>query len=144
MSSPVVTVFINTRFEGVHRWADAPDGPIEHLRNPHRHEFHVRVEVLVSHDERDVEFLTLKAEVDNWLDDHLSYRNAEVGLLELSCESMARKIWEWLGSEDYTPVAVSVSEDGENGATLARSISECQMSSVMHQAFKLYLESQPK
>lgn len=117
--TPLISVFITTRFEGVHCWPDAPDGPVEHLRFPHRHEFHVRVEVVVEHDERAVEFLTLKAEVDEWLDENLSFRNPGVGVVDYSCEAMARLLWGWLRSKDYKPSHVTVSEDGENGSTLS-------------------------
>lgn len=114
---PQVSIFITTTFEGVHRWADAPDGDVEFLRFPHRHLFHVRIEVLVAHDERQIEFLTFKSQVDDWLFNNLSWAN--VGLLELSCEAMARMLWTAMNEEfGMFPVSITVSEDGENGATV--------------------------
>lgn len=101
-------VFCNTRFIGFHRWPDAPDS-VGYLRSLHRHEFHVKVSVIITHDNRHVEFITLKQDVDNFLE-VTDFPEAS------SCEMMCDRIAEHLDSLGYNVNEVEVSEDGENGA----------------------------
>jgi 6-pyruvoyl-tetrahydropterin synthase len=117
MPSPQVSIFINTTFEGLHFWPNAPDS-VEYLRYPHRHVFHVNVEIAVKHDERDVEFITFKDEVNKWLYRNLDCRGPNVSVVTYSCESMARLLWEHLAAQRYSVISITVSEDGENGARL--------------------------
>jgi len=103
---------VRHRFAGVHCWADAPDGPHAHLRNPHRHEFHVAVDFQQFHDDREIEYLTFK----DWLESVLAAWPLNLG--GRSCEMMAAHIHkaceaQWGAMRDYR---VEVSEDGENGA----------------------------
>jgi predicted glycosyltransferase involved in capsule biosynthesis len=105
-----VRVYATTRFEGFHRWPDAPD-EVAFLRNRHRHVFHVRAEKAVSHDDRDVEFILLKRAVE-----------AEIKTVSLeeetetwSCERWASELLQRLQLDK-----VDVSEDGENGAVVER------------------------
>lgn len=102
------TVFCTTRFEASHSWPAAPD-PVAFLRDPHRHEFHVRVEVRVDHDDRDIEFIMLKREVDRFIAEDL-------GEVNFSCEMYADAIKAHVEDEYGRPARVEVSEDGENGA----------------------------
>lgn len=127
-------VFCTTRFIGFHFWKDAPNS-VAFLRDPHRHEFHVKVTVVVSHSDRAVEFITLKRAVDVFIhnrqwclmkDDDIVYMNDEPVMLgplansfetaySLSCEQIADAIGQHLRREGYAVKAVEVSEDGENG-----------------------------
>lgn len=104
---------VQTRFVGYHRWDEAPDH-VSHLRETHRHEFHVKVKVEQFHDDREVEYLTLKREVDDILETFPS------DLGESSCEMIAKDIIYVLhkrydNDRDYR---VEVFEDGENGAVV--------------------------
>lgn len=106
------TVWITTQFVGFHLWDDAPPHR-EYLRALHRHVFHVRVELSVAHDDREIEYHDLKDEVDGYI------HRAEWGPA-WSCEAMARDLLDSLrlghpGREFYQ---VTVSEDGENGSTI--------------------------
>lgn len=103
-------IFVTTRFEGIHCWPDAPD-EVAFLRSPHRHEFHVRLEIEVYHAEREVEFIIEKRALDAWL------RSADFDT-SASCETMACAIFEWARSRHPVErcIKVEVSEDGENGA----------------------------
>jgi hypothetical protein len=103
------TVFCTLRVEGFHLWPGAP-AEVAFLAHSHRHEFHVRVEVSVSHDNRQIEFITLK----RYVADYLS-RNPISG--EESCEMVAQRISEFvIVDRGWTPVRIEVSEDGENGS----------------------------
>ncbi len=99
-------VFITTQFEGFHRWKDAPD-KWAYLRDWHRHIFHVRLEIPVEHNNRDIEFIDLKARVHDYL---CGWTNR----FELSCEQIAGDLL-----AKFSASRVEVSEDGENGAVVA-------------------------
>lgn len=101
-------IWVTTSFVGFHRWKDAPS-EVEFLRHFHRHVFHVKLFVPVSHDNRDVEFLQLKDRLDAYL--VLTFGGEG---FEHSCEQIASMIL------DVYPHATrcEVSEDGENGATV--------------------------
>jgi hypothetical protein len=102
-------IWVTFQKEGIHKYPDAPEG-VEFLKYPHRHMFHFRVEMEVFHDDRDVEFILLKRELEALYD---------VGTLQLdykSCEMMADDLYEYL-EDKYAErdVVIEVSEDGENG-----------------------------
>ena len=102
-------IWITTQFEGIHAWPDAPE-EVSFLSCPHRHMFHVKVEVSVTHDDREIEFILFK----RWLDGVLSERYDEMAK---SCEMMAKEIIELVREEwGDRSIVVEVSEDGENGA----------------------------
>jgi len=103
---------VRFRFDGTHYWADAPDGAEAHLKNEHRHEFHATVEVEQEHDDRDVEYLLLKARLSD------QFRGGAMG--RRSCEMMAGSILRWLRAQygESRGYRVTVEEDGENGARL--------------------------
>ena len=98
-------VWVTTSFIGYHRWRDAPE-PVAFLRDFHRHVFHVKVMVEVTHDDRQIEFIMLKRELDNYLEENLAERQ-----FDLSCEQIALILL-----REYKANMVEVSEDGENGA----------------------------
>lgn len=104
-------VWVTYRFVGFHKWADAPNQRA-YLRDAHRHVFHVQLHVSVAHDNRDIEFhdlLDQLAAMCNALD------HRQLG----SCEQIAHAVA--CATHDKWPrrrVRCSVSEDGENGATV--------------------------
>lgn len=108
MTAPTRTrIFIRTRFEGFHLWESAP-GEVAFLRVLHRHVFHVQLDMVVTHDDRDREFILLKREVDA----HLAVQARAPEVRTWSCEAWARHLL-----ERFPPATrVEVSEDGENGA----------------------------
>ena len=101
-------VFATTRFEGFHLWKDAPE-EVNFLRLRHRHVFHVRAEREVSHDDRDVEFILFKREVERVIRQAQQSPAVETW----SCERWATYLLERLGL-----IKCEVSEDGENGAVV--------------------------
>ncbi len=86
---------------------NAPE-KVKFLRDPHRHEFHVTLTMEVSHDNRDIEFIQLKEQLDGYL--RVNWENSSSGN---SCEQVAKHILNY-----FDAYSVSVSEDGENGATV--------------------------
>jgi hypothetical protein len=106
------TIFVNTQFSALHYWPNAKP-PVEFLKNPHRHMFKVNLVVGVQHNDRDVEFLQLKSELDNFLKYSYADKTSDA-----SCETMAHTIINKFQSAGYDVRCCSVSEDGENGATV--------------------------
>ena len=104
------SVFITTRFEGFHCWPEAPE-QVSFLRDMHRHVFHVRLEVEVGHQDRDVEYILLKRDVDSYIE---KIRKTPV-TDTWSCET-----WASVLLEQFQAMSVEVSEDGENGAVCRR------------------------
>jgi len=102
-------IWVTFQREGIHKYPDAPDG-VEFLKYPHRHIFHFRVELEVFHDDRDVEFILFKRELE------ALYGNGTLELDFKSCEMMAEDLSEFI-MENYPgrDLIISVSEDNENG-----------------------------
>jgi hypothetical protein len=106
------TIFVTFQKEGIHRYPLAPK-EVEFLRHPHRHMFHFRVEMAVFHDDRDVEFIMLKRELE------ALYSDKTLTLEYKSCEMMAKELLNYLlTAYPDRDITITVSEDGENGATL--------------------------
>lgn len=103
---------VQTRFEGYHRWKDAPED-VEFLRNTHRHIFHVKLQIEVEKNNRELEFIRVK----DWLNEMLD----RVAVGERSCEDLCELILKST-KDKYgdRKVKVEVSEDGENGAIVER------------------------
>lgn len=106
------TIFVQFTKEGIHKYPDAPEGVV-FLRNPHRHIFHFRVTVDVFHNDRDIEFILFKRELEN------QYTGGTLEMNHKSCEMLAEELIGYI-STTYPGrnISVEVSEDGENGATL--------------------------
>lgn len=103
-------VYCKTTFIALHKWDKAPD-EVKFLRDAHRHVFHVKVTVIVTHDDRAVEFITMRKELDGCIS------NWALDLGGKSCEMIADMIAKAMHDMYYRVIEVDVSEDGENGAT---------------------------
>ena len=102
------SVVVRTNFEGIHRFADAPQ-EVAFLQEPHRHIFNVEVEMEVFHDDRELEFIMVKRNLNKYL-------YAKPFGIRHSCEQMARDIAKFLACEyGERQIIVSVFEDNENG-----------------------------
>ena len=100
-------------FAGIHHWDGAPDD-ISHLRNPHRHLFHVQIVKDVTHLDRDVEIILLGKYARAWMMG--SFKRLKCGSLDLgqlSCEMIAEMFVKKLELH-----SCRVLEDGENGAEI--------------------------
>lgn len=105
-------ILVRTKFEGIHRWAQAPD-EVAFLRDFHRHEFWVDLKIEVFGDDRELEFILVKRSLDSYL---TTFKQP----MEQSCEMIAKQCISWAtqkyGRSRY--VSCSVFEDGENGAVV--------------------------
>lgn len=106
--STKASIWVTTSFVGFHYWSDAPD-EVDFLRNVHRHVFHVKVCVEVTHCDRQVEFFLLKKDVNKHCQELFEGRT-----FPYSCEMIAQSLVGLLNQ--YKVLWVEVSEDGENGA----------------------------
>ena len=108
------SINVTTSCEFIHSYPDAPE-EVSFLREPHRHMLHIVAEIEVFSDDRELEFIIVKRDLDFYL-----------RFLELdkhstrSCEMIGRSIIDHLQEEYGTnrDITVSVSEDGENGAVV--------------------------
>lgn len=111
------SVWITFQKEGVHRYPAAATDPrlaaVSFLANEHRHMFHFRVELQVFHDDRDIEFILLKRELEGL------YTQGTLQLNNMSCEMIAKELLVYI--KQYHPhrdCTIEVSEDNENGCRL--------------------------
>lgn len=107
-----VEIFCTLQIEGIHHWPDCNIEEVSYLSNPHRHMFHIKAHKLVGHDNRDIEFIKLKHDIEafmyaSYMDETLQLANFE----DKSCEMLARELCLEFGLN-----RCEVSEDGENGA----------------------------
>ena len=104
-------IYVTFQKEGIHKYPAAKDlEGVEFLQYPHRHMFHFKVYLEVFHDDRDVEFILLKRELE------ALYEGGALDLNFKSCEMMADDLYGYI-KETYPDreVWIDVSEDGENG-----------------------------
>ena len=107
------SIFVTFQKEGIHRYPDAPNG-VEFLKHPHRHIFHFKATVSVEHNDRDIEFILFKRELESM------YVDGAMQIDYKSCEMLAEELIDYI-TDKYPNrvISVEVSEDGENGATLS-------------------------
>lgn len=106
-------IVVKFQVEGTHCWPECPIDEVKFLRDPHRHMFHIQATKKVGHNDRDVEIIKLKREMQQFL---LSCYGDEVGTCDfgrMSCEDIAELL-----IEDFKLHSCQVLEDNENGAIL--------------------------
>ena len=119
---PNKMIWVTFRKEGIHCYPAAATDPnlatgdqydVSFLANPHRHIFHFRVWLSVTHNDRDVEFIQFK----RWLEQLYSSTQSVLSLDHKSCEMMSDELYDTI-SQKYPnrEVWIEVSEDGENGS----------------------------
>ncbi len=119
-------IWVTFQKEGIHKYPAALDDPklatgdeydVSFLGYPHRHIFHFRVCIEVFHDDRDIEFIQFK----RWLE-KLYSNDKSGGVLILdykSCEMICDELAETINQKyPKRKLEITVSEDGENGATI--------------------------
>ena len=111
---PKTNIIINTQVEGIHNWPGCDIKEVEFLKFPHRHLFHICCKKEVNHDDRDVEIINLKREINSFLESIYAAPNSSTLIFESkSCEMIARELL-----ETFKLNYCSVLEDGENGAEI--------------------------
>ena len=117
---PNKMIWVTFRKEGIHKYPAAATDPtlatgdeydVSFLANEHRHIFHFRVWIGVTHNDRDIEFIQFK----RWLEK--LYSDAILQLDHKSCEMMSDDLYDVI-SKKYPSreIWIEVSEDGENGS----------------------------
>jgi hypothetical protein len=117
---PNKMIWVTFNKEGMHKYPAALTDPnlatgdeydVSFLGYPHRHIFHFKVWIGVTHDNRDVEFIQFK----RWLEN--LYSQGTLQLDYKSCEMMAEDLYEQIAAKHPgREVWIEVSEDNENGA----------------------------
>lgn len=111
-------IFVTFQKEGIHKYPAAATDPmladVSFLGYPHRHIFHFKVTIDVYHNDRDIEFILFKRELENL------YKDSVMMIDFKSCEMLAEDLIDYI-SKKYPnrKIIVEVSEDGENGAILS-------------------------
>ena len=115
-------IWVTFQKEGVHCYPEAATDPtlatgdqydVSFLASPHRHIFHFRVDIGVSHLNRDIEFIQFK----RWLEN--LYNQGTLQLNYKSCEMIADDLYAQITSTySNRDVIIEVSEDGENGCRI--------------------------
>ena len=117
---PLKMIWVTFQKEGIHKYPAALTDPalatgdeydVSFLGYPHRHTFHFKVWIQVTHNDRDIEFIQFK----RWLEN--LYKGNLLQLDYKSCEMMSDELFDSI-SDKYSgrEVWIEVSEDGENGS----------------------------
>lgn len=109
-------IWVTFQKEGLHKYPAALTDPkldgVSFLGYLHRHIFHFRVELEVFHDDRDVEFILFKRELESL------YNTGTLQLDFKSCEMISDDLAAYINDKyPNRNIVITVSEDGENGAT---------------------------
>ncbi len=108
-------IFVRLEVEGLHCWPAAKNlfPEVAYLSDLHRHVFHVECKKEVTHTDRDVEFIMFKHDIKAYFGKYYdpAVRMCDFG--SMSCEMIAKELL-----EKFDCAAVTVSEDGENGALI--------------------------
>jgi len=115
-------IFVTFQKEGIHKYPAAATDPalatgdeydVSFLGTPHRHIFHFNVAIEVFHNDRDIEFIQFK----RWLEK--LYAGGTLELNYKSCEMISDDLYEVIATRyPDRDIEITVSEDGENGATI--------------------------
>ena len=115
-------IWVTFQREGIHKYPGADTDPnlatgdeydVSFLGFPHRHIFHFKVAIQVTHNDRDIEFIQFK----RWLEN--SFKSGVMQLDHKSCEMICDDLYEFIASRyPNRDIEITVSEDGENGATI--------------------------
>ena len=113
-------IWVTFQKEGIHKYPAALDDPalatgdeydVSFLGYPHRHKFHFRVAISVTHNDRDIEFIQFQ----RWLEN--LYKEDVIQLDYKSCEMMSDDLFDQISAKyPGRDVKIEISEDGENGA----------------------------
>ena len=116
------SIWVTFTKEGIHKYPAALDDPalatgdeydVSFLGYPHRHTFHFKVQIQVTHNDRDIEFIQFK----RWLEN--LYKEDILELDYKSCEMISDDLYQHINNK-YPGrfVVIDVAEDGENGCQI--------------------------
>lgn len=112
-------IWVTFSREGIHCYPDALQNPklatndeydVSFLGYPHRHQFHFKVWITITHNDREIEFIQFKRYLEKL------YDQGTLNLNSKSCEMIADDLYDKI-YEKYPEreVWIEVSEDKENG-----------------------------
>lgn len=122
-------IWVTLQKKGFHRYPDAPE-EVKYLRDVHRHQFHFKVGVEVTHDNRDIEFHMFQTFLEGLFD------SGDLNVDYKSCEMMANDLYEEI-EKKYGKLRtfISVAEDLECGAFMTYNFDDAREElAVMHAA----------
>jgi hypothetical protein len=115
-------IWVTFQKEGIHKYPQALTDPnlatgdefdVSFLGYPHRHMFHFKVTIEVTHNDRDIEFIQFKRDLVGL------YDKGAMQLDYKSCEMIAQDLAKYIQSKyPGRELVIEVSEDGENGCTM--------------------------
>jgi len=115
-------IYVTFTKEGIHCYPDALTNSnlatgdkydVSFLGYPHRHIFHFRVSISVSHNDRDIEFIQFK----RWLES--LYSDKVLELDRKSCEMISDDLYLLIANKyPNRDIHIEVSEDNENGCKI--------------------------
>lgn len=115
-------IWVTFQREGIHKYpgantdinlATGDEYDVSFLAYPHRHIFHFKVGIQVFHNDRDIEFIQFKRWIEN------SFKDGILQLDHKSCEMISDELYEYIAIRyPDRDIEITVSEDGENGATI--------------------------
>jgi hypothetical protein len=113
-------IWVTFQKEGIHCYPRALTDPeladVSFLGHPHRHIFHFKVSIQVSHNDRDIEFIQFKRWLESLFD---GFGEGAMEIDYKSCEMLAEELLNTICRKyPNRAMSVEVSEDGENGAVL--------------------------
>lgn len=109
-------VIVTLQIEGLHNWPSCPIEEVSYLKDPHRHMFHIKATKEVEHNDRDVEIIQLKHQMQAYLKSkYYSFKLELHKLGSMSCEDIAEDLL-----NTFNLCECEVLEDGENGASISR------------------------
>jgi len=116
------SIWVTFTKEGIHKYPAALEDPalatgdeydVSFLGYPHRHTFHFKVQIQVTHNDRDIEFIQFK----RWLEN--LYKEDILELDYKSCEMIADDLYLHINNKYPSRfVVIDVAEDGENGCQI--------------------------
>jgi len=116
------SIWVTFTKEGIHKYPAALNDPelatgdeydVSFLGYPHRHTFHFKVQIQVTHNDRDIEFIQFK----RWLEN--LYKEDLLQLDYKSCEMIADDLYLQINNKYPSRfVVINVAEDNENGCQI--------------------------
>lgn len=112
-------VYCSLVVEGTHHWQDCPHDEVSYLKDIHRHLFHIKAYKIVTHGDRETEFILLKHQIQEFL--KVNYLKHQTNIVtknynlhmfgKMSCEMLAEIL-----IEEFDLSSCEVNEDNENGS----------------------------
>lgn len=118
MLNTITHVVVKLQILGLHCWRKVNIPNVDFLAHKHRHTFFISCTKQVQHDDRDIEVIQFKEQIEEYL--LRRYRRSPESTLcdfgEMSCEMIAKELL-----YAFQLNSCSVLEDNENGAVITQS-----------------------